>query len=110
MDLFDFLVICTVCFVCTAFLAGGATELALDTFGAGFLPYRGPGWPRGVQEGEPVRFNLAAMTDRAVRPIDREPAPDSPAEIFEIEADAWIEANLRDIDRGGVTRGSSLRD
>src|SRR5688500_12490833 len=36
------------------------TAQSLDTFAAGFLPYRGAGWPRGVQEEEPVPWSWSA--------------------------------------------------
>lgn len=43
-----------------AFVVSPTTARGLDTFGAGFVPYRGPGWPRGVQEEEPVRWSWSA--------------------------------------------------
>lgn len=33
------------------------TGSRLDSFASGFLPYGSAGWPRGVQEEEPVRWS-----------------------------------------------------
>ena len=38
------------------FITSPRTARSLDFFGSGFVPYRGPGWPHGVQEEEPVRW------------------------------------------------------
>jgi hypothetical protein len=107
MDLFDILIAAAISIVCVAFLAGEKTESVLDTFGAGFLPYRKDGWPRGVQEGEPVPWKWSAMADRSVSPVEREPAPGTPAEIFEIDSDDDVA--LTGIERGSVGPGGSLR-
>ena len=110
MDLIDFLIIGTICFVCIAFMAGETTERALDTFGAGFLPYRKEGWPRGVQEGEAVAWDWSKLPDRDVPAFEREPEPDSPAEIFEIDGDAEPGGlGLSDVAGGSVGAGGSFR-
>ena len=53
---------------------GGGTSLA-DAFGGG---YRELPWPRGVQEEEPVRWNLAALGRRNPDVSRTEPEPDRP--------------------------------
>ncbi len=40
-----------------AFVVSPTTARGLDTFGAGFVPYRSAGWPHGVQEEEPVHWS-----------------------------------------------------
>jgi hypothetical protein len=89
------------------FLSSGGTARGLDAFAAGFLPYREDGWPRGVQEGEPITFKLSAMSDRGVPPAEREPAPDAGVEVIEIDgADA---AELTGIDHRRISGGTSIR-
>src|SRR5262245_41090772 len=90
---------------CFAFLLGGRGERVLDTFGAGFLPYRKDGWPRGVQEGEPVAWRWSSLADRSLPAAEREVAPGTPAEIFEI--DARVVADIVD---GHLHGGTALRD
>lgn len=57
MDIFAVVVFILVGVAMIAFVVSPTTARGLDTFGAGFVPYRGPGWPRGVQEEEPVRWS-----------------------------------------------------
>lgn len=106
MDLIDILIVVAICVVCVVFIAGETTEKALDSFGAGFLPYRREGWPRGVQEGEPVAWDWSAMADRSVPAVDRPSAPDTPAEVFDID-DGGID--LDSIVDGHVGGGRALR-
>lgn len=40
-----------------AFVVSPTTARGLDTFGAGFVPYRSAGWPHGVQEEDPVHWS-----------------------------------------------------
>ena len=40
-----------------AYVASPTTARGMDTFGAGFVPYRSAGWPQGVQEEEPVHWS-----------------------------------------------------
>ena len=57
MDIFAVVVFILMGIAMIAFVVSPTTARGLDTFGAGFVPYRGPGWPRGVQEEEPVRWS-----------------------------------------------------
>ena len=108
MDILGILVILFLGAGIGRFLSSDATARGLDALGAGFLPYRADmGWPRGVQEGEPISFKLSAMADRGVPPAEREPAPDAGVEVIEIECDP--EAELTGIDHGLVYGGTSIR-
>ena len=43
------------------FVFSPSTERGLDAFAAGFMPYRAAnGWPRGVQEEEPVAWSWSS--------------------------------------------------
>lgn len=60
------------------------TGVVLDYFAAGFLGYRSYGWPRGVQEEEPVSWSWTSPrrgSDDAVEVIDIDP-DDAPAAGF----------------------------
>jgi hypothetical protein len=57
MDIFAVVVLILLGTAMIAFVVSPATARGLDTFGAGFVPYRGPGWPHGVQEEEPVHWS-----------------------------------------------------
>jgi hypothetical protein len=60
-----------------AWMTSTRTGHALDAWGSGFIGYRGPGWPRGVQEEEPVHFSFAEPTDPdASDPLDLEAGPE----------------------------------
>ncbi len=85
MDIPTILIVFGISLVFVVFMAGETTGKGLDAFGAGFLPYREAGWPRGVQEGEPIPWKLSAMTERGLPPIEREVPPDTGAEVFEID-------------------------
>jgi hypothetical protein len=107
MDILGILVILLLGAGIGRYLASDGTLRGLDAFGAGFLPYREDGWPRGVQEGEPIHFKLSAMSDRGVPPADREPAPDAGVEVIEIDGDPGGE--LVGIDRSQISVGMSIR-
>jgi len=84
MDIRAALVMILVGATIVAWVRSPWTEGALDTFAAGFLPYRDPGWPRGVQEEEPVPWSLAEPRD-AERLDDRVTiGPDDGPEIVEL--------------------------
>jgi hypothetical protein len=89
------------------FLASDGTARGLDAFGAGFLPYREAGWPRGVQEGEPIPWHWSSMAERGVAPADRDPAPGTGVEVIEIEGDPAAE--LIGVDHGQISGGTSIR-
>jgi hypothetical protein len=107
MDILGILVILFLGAGIGRFLSSDGTARGLDAFAAGFLPYREDGWPRGVQEGEPIVFKLSAMSDRGVSPAEREPAPDAGVEVIEI--DGYRAAELTGIDGGLIYSGTSLR-
>jgi hypothetical protein len=107
MDPIDILIVLVISVICLAFVAGGTTERALDAFGAGFLPYREAGWPRGVQEEDPKPWHISAMGDRSVPPDEREPPPGAGAEIFEI--DLLIGADVTELESGHVEGGTAIR-
>lgn len=60
MDIFAVVVFLLLGTAMIMFVVSPTTARGLDTFGAGFVPYRGPGWPRGVQEEEPVHWSWSA--------------------------------------------------
>ena len=89
MDLFAGLVLVTLGATFAALLVSPRTARSLDTFAAGFLPYRSAGWPQGVQEEDPVPWSLSPTRQRlandevAGRNLDG-------AEIVEISGDTPI--------------------
>jgi hypothetical protein len=60
MDIFAAVVFVILGAALVAYVASPTTARGLDTFGAGFVPYRSAGWPHGVQEEEPVKWSWAA--------------------------------------------------
>jgi hypothetical protein len=107
MDLMTTLIVLAGGSLLYAWLNSPRTEGVLDTVGSGFLPYREPGWPLGVQEEEPMPWHWSSMAVRAGPPEDREPAPDAGVEIFEIEP--VTSADLTEVGSGHVEAGGSIR-
>lgn len=60
MDIFAVVVFILLGTAMIAFVVSPTTARGLDTFGAGFVPYRSAGWPQGVQEEDPVRWSWSA--------------------------------------------------
>ena len=60
MDIFAALVFLVLGIALIVFVVSPTTAHGLDTFGAGFVPYRSAGWPHGVQEEEPVHWSWSA--------------------------------------------------
>ncbi len=60
MDIFAAVVFVVLGAALVAYVASPTTARGLDTFGAGFVPYRSAGWPHGVQEEEPVHWSWTA--------------------------------------------------
>ena len=60
MDIFASLVVVLVGVAILGWIASPTTARGMDTFGAGFVPYRSAGWPHGVQEEEPVHWSWSA--------------------------------------------------
>ena len=110
MDFVTILIVLGISLVFVVFMAGETTGRGLDAFSAGFLPYRESGWPRGVQEGEPIPWKMSAMTERGLPPIEREVPADTGAEVFEIDADAAADAGLSGVAGRHISGGSSIRD
>jgi hypothetical protein len=109
MDIVGILVILILGAGIGRFLSSGGTARGLDALAAGFLPYRPDmGWPRGVQEGEPVMFKVSALSERGRPPQLPEPAPDAGVEVIEID-DGQRAPELTGIDAGHISRGASLR-
>ena len=89
------------------FIVSPATERALDTFAAGFMPYRAAtGWPRGVQEEEPVAWRWSAG-DGPTSPSSGGPAALGLAELVDIGSDDAPTATA--VDRGSMARGMARR-
>jgi hypothetical protein len=79
MDIPSTLVLLVVGAGILAWVTSPRTAQALEAFGLGFIGYRGPGWPRGVQEEEPVHFAFHAPKDP-----DAPAGPDELPEIIEL--------------------------
>ena len=81
MDIFAAVVFVILGAALVAYVASPTTARGLDTFGAGFVPYRSAGWPHGVQEEEPVHWSWTAP--RGPDATGGGPATDTP-ELIEI--------------------------
>jgi hypothetical protein len=89
MDILSGLVFVLAGFAIVGWVVSPRTARSLDLFAAGFLPYRSAGWPRGVQEEDPVPWSWSSPA----KPDGPKEAPESglerTAEIVEISrADA----------------------
>lgn len=82
MDIFAVVVFILLGIALIVFVVSPTTARGLDTFGAGFVPYRGPGWPQGVQEEEPVHWSWSAP--RGPEAIDGGPGTGLEPELVEI--------------------------
>jgi hypothetical protein len=79
MDLPTTLVLLLVAAALVGWVVGACDGKALEAFGSGFIGYRSYGWPRGVQEEEPIHFSFREPSD---------PADDTDlaeAEVIELE-------------------------
>lgn len=79
MDLPTILVLLLVAAGLVGWVVGACDGKALDAFGSGFVGYRSYGWPRGVQEGEPIHFSFREPQDPT------EDVPQAEAELIELE-------------------------
>jgi hypothetical protein len=84
MDLPTILVLLLVAAGLVGWVVGACDGKALEAFGSGFVGYRSYGWPRGVQEGEPIHFSFREPQD----PV----AVDPQAEVEVIELDSPAES------------------
>jgi hypothetical protein len=73
MDVASTIVLIVVAAAILAWVTSPRTGHALEGFGLGFIGYRGPGWPHGVQEEEPIHYTFHPPRD-----------PDAPAEPDEL--------------------------
>jgi hypothetical protein len=78
MDIFAIVVFIVLGIALIVFVVSPTTARGLDTFGAGFVPYRSAGWPHGVQEEEPAHWSWSA-------PRPRDPTDDGPGAGLEPE-------------------------
>ncbi len=83
-----------------------ATERGIDAFAAGFLPYKGPGWPQGVQEEEPVAWSWSGAGRAATSGSGRDGPLDAP-EVVDIDGDAAPAVNA--VRRGPTGPGLASR-
>ena len=83
MEIFAGLILISLVAAFVALIVSPRTARSLDTFAAGFLPYRSAGWPQGVQEEEPVRWSWSALRGRGALDGDTGTGPDDP-EVMEI--------------------------
>jgi len=91
MDVPATLVLIIVGAALVAWMTNPRTGQALDAWASGFIGYRSAGWPRGVQEDEPVHFNFSGARDPDAPDLGRvdrgpeiielhDPIDDSPGE------------------------------
>lgn len=79
MDIPSTLVLLVVGAGIVAWVTSPRTAEALEAFGLGFIGYRGAGWPKGVQEEEPIHFAFHEPPDP-----DAPAGPDELPEIIEL--------------------------
>ena len=78
MDIPATLVMIIVGAALVAWMTNTGTGHALDAWGSGFIGYRRPGWPHGVQEDEPVHFSFSEPSDPDARILSiSKPRPES---------------------------------
>jgi hypothetical protein len=94
MDIAGILVILLLAAGFFRYLSSDGTSRVLDAIGAGIVGYRQAGWPRGVQEGEPIPWRWTS-------------APDAGVEVIDLDGDAGAE--LTGIHHGRISSGPSLR-
>jgi hypothetical protein len=91
------------------FVFSPSTERVLDSFAAGFMPYRAAnGWPRGVQEEEPVAWSWSSGDGRTP-PSSGGEADMALPELIDIDADdapTAIRVSGRSMARGMARRRS----
>jgi hypothetical protein len=80
MDIPATLVLIIVGAALVAWITNPRTGPALDAWASGFIGYRSYGWPRGVQEEEPVHFSFRDPSD----PVADDPQAE--AEVIELES------------------------
>jgi hypothetical protein len=107
MDLLTGLVFLLAGAAIVKFVVSPSTERVLDTFAAGFMPYRAAaGWPRGVQEEEPVAWNWSDG-DRPVPPSSGADVDLARPELVDIDAHDAPPATR--VDHRSMMRGMARR-
>jgi hypothetical protein len=107
MDILTLLVVIGAAAAMVSLVASPGTPRALDVFAAGFLPYRdrSAGWPRGVQEEEPVAWAWIARNRPNPPDIGSDDGPSAP-ELIDVNGDA-VPATR--VGRGSMVRGLARR-
>ena len=82
MDIFAAVVFIVLGAALVVFVVSPTTARGLDTFGAGFVPYRSAGWPQGVQEEDSVAWSWSAPSPPYT--TDGDPGAGLDAELVEI--------------------------
>lgn len=106
MDPLTALVLLAVGAVIVKVVFSPATERGIDAFAAGFLPYKGPGWPQGVQEEEPVAWSWSGGDGVGGPRIGADVSVDAP-EIVDIDGDSTAVAIP--VRRGPMGTGGASR-
>ncbi len=88
MDIASALILLLVGACIVAWVRSPTTGRALEAFGLGFIGFRSAGWPKGVQEEEPVHYAFHEARDPdapvALGAVD----PDEPPELVDLDATA----------------------
>ena len=120
MDLLTVLVLILAGAAMYKLVVSPGTERAIETFAAGFVAYRDPlkGWPRGVQEEDPVAWSWSGpgrpdrrspvsestdATDASAAP----PTAGEAAEVIEISGEGAPTATR--VDGRSILRGMATR-
>ena len=105
MDIFAVVVFIILGAALVAYVASPTTARGMDTFGAGFVPYRSAGWPQGVQEEEPVHWSWSAAPKPEATDRDSDTSPNP--QLVEIAGpDAPVAS---DVHRGQIIHDRSGR-
>jgi hypothetical protein len=107
MDIVTPLVVFLAAAAMVSLVVSPGTPRVLDLFGAGFLSYRDPGagWPRGVQEEEPVAWSWSDG-DRPDPPDSGSDGAVSAPELIDI-SDGRVPATR--VGRSSMVRGMARR-
>jgi hypothetical protein len=79
MDIPSALILLLVGVGLAAWVRSPRTAQALEAFGLGFIGYRSAGWPKGVQEEEPVHYAFHEPRDPEAPAL-----PDEQPEIIDL--------------------------
>ncbi len=107
MDNIPGLVVIAVGAATLAWIVSPRTGRGLDMFAAAFLPWRGDGWPQGVQEEDPVPWSWSAAEEADPAGDDRETALGDGPEVVEITRGVTPVASP--VHPGRLVRGTATR-